>query len=51
LWAVLRIKRPISDELVAFNQKEQMQKLKMIIKMILHLKKIDKFNVNSYTSK
>jgi len=51
LWAVLRIKRPISDELVAFNQKEQMQKLKIIIKTILHLKKVDKFKVNSYNSK
>jgi len=51
LWAVLRIKRPISDELVVFNQKEQMQKLKMIIKTILHLKKVDKFKVNSYNSK
>ncbi len=51
LWAILRIKRPISDELVAFNQKEQMQKLKMIIKMMLHFKKVDKFKVNSYTSK
>ncbi len=48
LWSLLRIERPISRELVKFNQKEQMQKLKLILKSLLRLKKVDKFDVNSY---
>jgi hypothetical protein len=45
LAAVRRLKRPISKELMAFHRREQMQKLKIIIKSLLTLKPIDKFTV------
>ncbi len=48
VWAVIGLDRPISKELVRFNQKEQMQKLKLILKSLLKMKEVDKFGVNSY---
>jgi hypothetical protein len=40
-----RTKRPVSDELMRFHRKEQMQKLKAIFKSMLRFKRIDSFEV------
>src|SRR2546426_344208 len=46
LWALLcRIERPVSDQLMRFHRREQMLKLKAILKSILRLKRIDSFQV------
>jgi glycosyltransferase involved in cell wall biosynthesis len=46
VWGVLRrTKRPVSDEFVRFHRGEQMQKLAAILKSLLRLKRIDKFQV------
>jgi biofilm PGA synthesis N-glycosyltransferase PgaC len=46
LWALLRqMKRPVSDELMRFHRKEQMQKLKAILRSLVSLKRIDNFEV------
>lgn len=45
-WAFLRrTPRPVSPELMAFHRKEQMLKLKAILKSVLRFKKVDNFNV------
>jgi biofilm PGA synthesis N-glycosyltransferase PgaC len=47
-WAALRrLQRPISKELVAFHRREQMRKLKVILRSVLTLKPIDKFRLLS----
>ena len=47
-WAAARrLQRPISNELMAFHRKEQMRKLKAILKSIVTLKPIDKFQLLS----
>jgi biofilm PGA synthesis N-glycosyltransferase PgaC len=47
-WAaVRRAKRPISTELVAFHRREQMRKLRAILKSAITLKPIDKFKLLS----
>jgi poly-beta-1,6-N-acetyl-D-glucosamine synthase len=47
-WAALkRTKRPVSDELMRFHQRDQMQKLKAILWSLLRLKKADNFSLNS----
>jgi glycosyltransferase involved in cell wall biosynthesis len=47
-WAaVRRLRRPISRELMAFNRREQMRKLKAIFRSILTFKPIDKFKLLS----
>jgi len=47
-WAaVRRLHRPISKELMAFHRKEQMRKLKVILKNKLMLKPVDKFTLLS----
>ena len=45
--AVQRLKRPVSKELMAFNRREQMQKLKAIFKRVIALKPVDKFTLLS----
>jgi|ERR1043165_2769323 glycosyltransferase involved in cell wall biosynthesis len=46
VWAFLcQVKRPVSDELMKFHRKEQMEKLKRILKSILGSKQIDSFKV------
>lgn len=46
MWAaVRRVKRPISKELITFYRKEQMQKLRVILKSALTFKPIDKFTI------
>jgi glycosyltransferase involved in cell wall biosynthesis len=48
LWALLRqTKRPVSDELMRFHRKEQMQKLKTIIKSLVTFRHIDSFEVKT----
>lgn len=42
---VRRMKRPVSDELMRFHRKEQMQKLKTILKSLFSFKQIDSFEV------
>ncbi len=45
-WAFLRrTPRPVSRELMTFHRKEQMVKLKAILKSMVKLKKLDNFNV------
>jgi poly-beta-1,6-N-acetyl-D-glucosamine synthase len=47
-WAALRrLKRPISRELMAFHRREQMRKLRAILKSVLTHKRIDKFTLLS----
>jgi len=47
-WAALRrLQRPISKELMRFHRKEQMRKLKVIVKSALTLKPVDKFTLLS----
>jgi glycosyltransferase involved in cell wall biosynthesis len=43
---VRRMKRPVSDELMRFHRKEQMLKLKAILRSMFRLKRIDSFEVN-----
>jgi len=43
--ALRRIERPVSDEFVRFHRKEQMQKLRAILKSLFKLKRIDSFRV------
>jgi poly-beta-1,6-N-acetyl-D-glucosamine synthase len=45
--AVRRLKRPVSDELMAFHRKEQMRKLRAIVKSVVTLKPINKFTLLS----
>jgi poly-beta-1,6-N-acetyl-D-glucosamine synthase len=45
-WAALRrVKRPVSRELVRFHRREQMKKLRTILRTFLKLKKIDGFHL------
>jgi len=47
-WAALRrAKRPISKELMAFHRREQMRKLRAILKSAIMFKPIDKFRLLS----
>jgi len=46
LWALLRrMDRPVSKELMRFHRREQMLKLKAILKSVFRLKRIDNFEV------
>ncbi len=42
---VRRTPRPVSPELMAFHRKEQMRKLKAILKSVLRLRRVDNFGV------
>jgi glycosyltransferase involved in cell wall biosynthesis len=45
-WAFIRrTPRPVSHELMAFHRKEQMAKLKAILKSLVTFKRVDNFNV------
>jgi hypothetical protein len=45
-WAFLRrTPRPVSPQLMAFHRKEQMVKLKTILKSVARFKRVDNFNV------
>lgn len=45
-WAtVRRIRRPVSKELIKFHRREQMRKLVAILKSVLTLKPVDKFDL------
>jgi glycosyltransferase involved in cell wall biosynthesis len=43
--AIRRMKRPVSKELMRFHRREQMKKLKAIVKTLARLKKVDNFSV------
>src|SRR6266404_74555 len=46
LWAFLRrTERPVSPELIRFHRKEQMLKLRTIVKSLLRFRRIDSFRV------
>ena len=46
LWALLgRTERPVSDELMRFHRKEQMQKLIAIFRSLVMFRRIDNFEV------
>ena len=46
-WAFLsRTPRPVSSELMAFHRKEQMTKLKAILKSVLQFKRVDNFTLD-----
>ncbi len=46
-WAMLRrTKRPISNELMKFHRKEQMRKLRAILKSVLTFRQVDSFKVH-----
>ena len=45
--ALRRLKRPVSKELMAFHRREQMRKLRVILKSLLTFKPIDKFTLLS----
>jgi len=46
LWAFLRrMKRPVSEELMRFHRKEQMQKLGAILRSLVTFRRIDNFKV------
>lgn len=47
LAAARRLKRPVSKDLMAFHRREQMRKLRAIVKRVLTLKPIDKFTLLS----
>ncbi len=47
LAAMRRLTRPLSNELMAFHRREQMKKLKAILKRVLTFKPIDKFTLLS----
>src|ERR1051325_464627 len=45
-WAMLRrIKRPISNELMKFQRREQMRKLRAILRSVLTVRQVDSFKV------
>jgi len=47
-WAAFRrIKRPVTPELMRFHRKEQMKKLKAILRALLKLKKVDSFRLET----
>ncbi len=43
--AIRRVKRPVSKELIRFHRREQMNKLRAIVKTLARLKKVDNFSV------
>jgi hypothetical protein len=46
--ALRRINRPIGPELMAFHRREQMAKLKTILKSVLRFKRLDSFQVTPH---
>jgi hypothetical protein len=48
-WAfITRMKRPVSNELMRFHRKEQMLKLKSILRSMMAMKQIDSFEVTPH---
>ncbi len=49
LWAVVtRMERPVSKELMEFHRREEMEKLRTILKSMVRFKKIDKFRLDPH---
>jgi hypothetical protein len=45
-WAALRrVKRPVSNELMKFHRRDQMQKLRSILLTLITLKKVNNFQL------
>jgi len=42
--AITRMKRPVSDELMRFHRRDQMMKLRSVLRSLVRLKKIDSFS-------
>ncbi len=52
IWAALRrVKRPVSDELMRFHRREQMKKLKTILRSLFRFKKMDNFRLETGQTK
>jgi len=47
LAALRRLERPVSKELMAFHRREQMRKLRTILRLLLTFKSVDKFTLLS----
>jgi glycosyltransferase involved in cell wall biosynthesis len=48
LWALLRrTERPVSNELMQFHRKEQMQKLRAIFRSLVRFRRIDNFEIKA----
>jgi glycosyltransferase involved in cell wall biosynthesis len=48
-WAALRrVDRPVSDDLMQFHRREQIAKLKSILRSLMKFQKIDKFYLDSH---
>lgn len=46
LWAMVRrVERPVSRELMRFHRREQLTKLRVILRSLLRLKRVDRFQV------
>jgi len=45
--AIRRINRPVSSELMRFHRKEEMKKLRAILKSLLHFQRVDNFTLTS----
>ena len=43
--AMRRVKRPVSADLMRFHRREQMKKLKAVVRTVAKLKKVDNFSV------
>ena len=51
-WAAIRrVKRPVSDELMRFHRREQMKKLKAILRSLFRFKKVDSFHLENRQTK
>ena len=51
-WAAIyRVKRPVSDELMRFHRREQMKKLKTILRSLFRFKKVDNFRLENQPTK
>jgi glycosyltransferase involved in cell wall biosynthesis len=47
-WAALqRMERPVSSELMRFHRREQMAKLRAIVRSVVRLRQVDKFNLQT----
>lgn len=49
--ALRRMKRPVSQELMRFHRKDQMQKLRAVFRSLLRMKKVDNFSLGGGESK
>jgi hypothetical protein len=49
IWAMVRrVERPVSPELMKFHRREQLTKLRAILKSYTSLKRVDRFQITSH---